>query len=85
VEKQFASQADLAEKKISFTELADGVYAYTAERDPNTGMPFDVSRAYDEATQYPDPRVWTAQPDKELWEALEGLRRAQGARRKARN
>jgi glyoxylase-like metal-dependent hydrolase (beta-lactamase superfamily II) len=35
-------------------------------------MPFDVSRAYDEATQYPDPRVWTAQRDKEMWQALEG-------------
>jgi glyoxylase-like metal-dependent hydrolase (beta-lactamase superfamily II) len=35
-------------------------------------MPFDVSRAYDEATKYPDPRVWTAQRDQELWAALEG-------------
>jgi glyoxylase-like metal-dependent hydrolase (beta-lactamase superfamily II) len=35
-------------------------------------LPFDVSRAYDEATQYPDPRIWTAQRDKELWAALEG-------------
>lgn len=36
--KKFASQADLEEKKISFTELADGLYAYTAEGDPNTGI-----------------------------------------------
>ncbi len=35
-------------------------------------LPFDVSRAYDEATTYRDPRIWTAQRDKELWEALEG-------------
>jgi glyoxylase-like metal-dependent hydrolase (beta-lactamase superfamily II) len=35
-------------------------------------MPFDVSRAYDEATQYPEPRVWTAQRDKDMWAALEG-------------
>jgi glyoxylase-like metal-dependent hydrolase (beta-lactamase superfamily II) len=35
-------------------------------------MPFDVSRAYDEATDYPDPRIWTAQRDKEMWAALEG-------------
>ena len=35
-------------------------------------MPFDVSRAYDLATQYPDPRVWTAQRDQEMWQALEG-------------
>ena len=35
-------------------------------------MPFDVSRAYDQATRYPDPRIWTAQRDKEMWEQLEG-------------
>ncbi|HEX7272059.1 MAG TPA: MBL fold metallo-hydrolase [Casimicrobiaceae bacterium] len=35
-------------------------------------LPFDVSRAYDEATRHRDPRIWTAQRDKELWEALEG-------------
>jgi glyoxylase-like metal-dependent hydrolase (beta-lactamase superfamily II) len=35
-------------------------------------MPFDVSRAYDLATKYPDPRIWTAQRDKEMWETLEG-------------
>jgi glyoxylase-like metal-dependent hydrolase (beta-lactamase superfamily II) len=35
-------------------------------------MPFDVTRAYDEATQYVDPRIWTAQRDKEMWHTLEG-------------
>jgi glyoxylase-like metal-dependent hydrolase (beta-lactamase superfamily II) len=35
-------------------------------------LPFDVTRAYDEATQYRDPRVWTAQRDKDMWESLEG-------------
>jgi len=35
-------------------------------------LPFDVTRAYDEATTYPDPRVWTAQRDKEMWHSLEG-------------
>ena len=35
-------------------------------------LPFDVTRAYDEATKFPDPRIWTAQRDKEMWEALEG-------------
>ncbi len=34
-------------------------------------MPFDVTRAYDEATQYPDPRIWTAQRDTEMWQTLE--------------
>ena len=35
-------------------------------------LPFDVSRAYDEATQHRDPRIWTAHRDKEMWQALEG-------------
>ena len=34
-------------------------------------MPFDVSRAYDEATRYPDPRIWTAARDREMWETLQ--------------
>src|SRR5881392_4103030 len=36
--KTFASQADLADKKISFDKLSDNAYAYTAEGDPNTGI-----------------------------------------------
>jgi glyoxylase-like metal-dependent hydrolase (beta-lactamase superfamily II) len=35
-------------------------------------MPFDVTRAYDLANGYPDPRIWTAERDKQMWEALEG-------------
>jgi glyoxylase-like metal-dependent hydrolase (beta-lactamase superfamily II) len=35
-------------------------------------MPFDVTRAYDEATEYADPRIWTAERDKQMWAALEG-------------
>jgi glyoxylase-like metal-dependent hydrolase (beta-lactamase superfamily II) len=35
-------------------------------------LPFDVSRAYDEATGHRDPRIWTAARDKAMWEALEG-------------
>ena len=35
-------------------------------------MPFDVTRAYDEATQFPDPRIWTAERDRLMWETLEG-------------
>jgi hypothetical protein len=31
-----------------------------------------VTRAYDEATAYRDPRIWTAERDIEMWKALEG-------------
>ncbi len=51
----------------------------TAELRPRYGhwvifdhcLPFDVSRAYDEATSFRDPRIWTAERDKQLWTALE--------------
>jgi glyoxylase-like metal-dependent hydrolase (beta-lactamase superfamily II) len=36
--KAFASQGDLSEKKTSFTEVGHGLYAFTAEGDPNTGV-----------------------------------------------
>ncbi len=34
-------------------------------------MPFDVSRAYDEASGHRDPRIWTAERDVEMWKTLE--------------
>ena len=37
-------------------------------------LPFDVTRAYDEATAYRDPRIWTAQRDKEMWEVAGRLK-----------
>jgi glyoxylase-like metal-dependent hydrolase (beta-lactamase superfamily II) len=36
--KGFASAEDLGEKKVSFDELGPGLYAYTAEGDPNSGI-----------------------------------------------
>lgn len=36
--KQFASAGDMADKKISFTEIGKDLWAFTAEGDPNTGV-----------------------------------------------
>src|SRR5438270_13389940 len=36
--KAFASQADLVEKQVSFTQLSEHAWAYTAEGDPNNGV-----------------------------------------------
>ena len=36
--KTFASQADLADKKITFEQLSQHCWAYTAEGDPNSGV-----------------------------------------------
>jgi len=35
-------------------------------------MPFNVSRAFDEASGHDTPRIWTAERDIEMWKALEG-------------
>jgi glyoxylase-like metal-dependent hydrolase (beta-lactamase superfamily II) len=36
--KAFASAGDMEDKKVSFTEVGEGLYAFTAEGDPNTGV-----------------------------------------------
>ncbi len=36
--KTFASQGDLEEKQTSFTEIGEGLWAFTAEGDPNSGV-----------------------------------------------
>jgi glyoxylase-like metal-dependent hydrolase (beta-lactamase superfamily II) len=36
--RAFASTEDLGEKKVSFDQIGMGLYAYTAEGDPNTGI-----------------------------------------------
>ncbi|OMH33582.1 MBL fold metallo-hydrolase [Motiliproteus sp. MSK22-1] len=36
--KQFASVADLEEKTVSFSQLSEHCWAFTAEGDPNTGV-----------------------------------------------
>ncbi len=36
--KAFASQGDMEDKKISFTEIGRDLWAFTAEGDPNTGV-----------------------------------------------
>ncbi len=36
--KAFASQGDMSEKNISFTEIGRDIYAFTAEGDPNSGV-----------------------------------------------
>lgn len=36
--KAFASAGDLEEKTTSFTQIGDGLFAFTAQGDPNTGV-----------------------------------------------
>lgn len=55
-------------------------FKYTrSQMDPKFGhvfiyehcLPFDVSRAYDEASGTKHPRIWTAERDKEMWHELQ--------------
>ena len=131
--KAFASASDMEDKPISFTEIGDDLYAFTAEGDPNSGVIIgDDSVTVIEAQGTPrlarkvidcirrvtdkpishlalthyhavrvlgastfgagqiimsekaramvvergrdidTPRIWTAQRDMEMWEALQG-------------
>ncbi len=36
--KAFASQGDLSDKVVTFSRIGEGLYAYTAQGDPNTGI-----------------------------------------------
>jgi len=36
--RKFASVGDLGEKKVSFAEIGEGLWAFTAEGDPNSGV-----------------------------------------------
>ena len=35
-------------------------------------QPFNVARAYDEAQGIDTPRIWTAERDRAMWQALQG-------------
>jgi len=60
--------------------LKEAWEAVRAECDPKFSdyaiyehcLPFNVARAYDEARGLDTPRIWTAQRDIEMWEALQG-------------
>lgn len=66
----------VAEKK-SLNAIYKDTYAAL---QPNYGdwvifdhcLPFDVTRAYDEAGGIRDPRIWTDERDRKMWEDLEG-------------
>ena len=44
--KAFASQGDMTAKTISFVEISAGVYAFTAQGDPNTGVEVYQTSSY---------------------------------------
>ena len=68
-----------AKKSVAAKKTLKQAYEATRRRlDPKYGafpiyehcMPFDVSRAYDEASGIKHPRIWTARRDIEMWKAI---------------
>jgi glyoxylase-like metal-dependent hydrolase (beta-lactamase superfamily II) len=77
VQSTYLPAARVAARGGSLKEAWDAV---RAECDPKFAdyaiyehcLPFNVARAYDEARGIAHPRIWTAQRDLEMWEALQG-------------
>ncbi len=77
VASTYAPAAKVAARGGSLKEAWDAV---RAECDPKFAdyaiyehcLPFNVARAFDEARGIDTPRIWTAQRDLEMWDALQG-------------
>jgi len=70
-----------AKESVAAGRTLKETFSYTRSKmDPKFGkvfiyehcLPFDVSRAYDEASGIKHPRIWTAERDQEMWHALQG-------------
>jgi glyoxylase-like metal-dependent hydrolase (beta-lactamase superfamily II) len=76
VETLYRCGKEAAAKKLS---LKDAMALTRQHMDPIFGqvfiyehcLPFDVSRAFDEASGIKNPRIWTAKRDQEMWAALQ--------------
>ncbi|MDC3075659.1 MBL fold metallo-hydrolase [Paracoccaceae bacterium] len=60
---------DLKEAMASCREHCDSKFSDYAIYEHC--LPFNVSRAFDEAKGIDNPRIWTAQRDKEMWDLLQ--------------
>src|SRR5688572_3593985 len=70
---------EVARRGVRERKSLKEVYAMARRRmDPTYGkypiyehcMPFDVSRAYDEASGIKHPRIWTAKRDVDMWKSI---------------
>ena len=77
--RAFTSDLFSAVKRAGDAPLKDTYDLAMAEMRPKYGhwvifehcMPFNVTRAHDEARGLDHPRIWTAERDVEMWQALE--------------
>ena len=65
--KKFASHADLEAKKVSFTQLSEHAWAYTAEGDPNVGCIVGADALLAIAGQYQADGGGSARPEELAW------------------
>ena len=77
VDSTFAPAARVAARGGSLKEAWDAVRAACDPKFRDYAiyehcLPFNVSRAYDEARGIDTPRIWTAARDLQMWEALQG-------------
>lgn len=73
----YGSVSESAAKSLSLKEAFDRANAAMAPRFGNFAifdhcMPFNVARAYDEASGLAHPRIWTAERDQDMWARLQG-------------
>ncbi len=69
-EASVAKACSLKETMAATREVMDPKFASFAIYEHC--LPFNVSRAYDEASGIDDPVIWTAERDREMWAALQG-------------
>lgn len=77
VESTYAPAARVAARNGTLKDAWDAVREACDEKFGDFAiyehcLPFNVARAYDEARGIDTPRIWTAQRDIEMWEALQG-------------
>ena len=65
VEKKLDLKGAMAHTRAAMDAKSGHVFIY------EHCLPFDVARAYDEASGIKHPRVWTAERDKDMWAALQ--------------
>ena len=65
-----ARGGDLAEAMAACREVCDPKFSDWAIYEHC--LPFNVSRAHDEARGIAHPRIWTAERDRRMWDALQG-------------
>jgi glyoxylase-like metal-dependent hydrolase (beta-lactamase superfamily II) len=78
IRKMFGSVAEGVKAGKSLNEIYRETYG---RLKPDFGhwvifdhcLPFDVTRAYDEASGIRDPRIWTAERDLDMWKSLENM------------